>query len=152
MKKFDLSHVAEVKISYQSHVKAADRPRISCSKDAYEIFYSFWDSSMEHHESVKLLMLNRANRVLGITSISSGGISGCIMDVKVIFQYALKANASSILLCHNHPSGNTQPSEADKRITRKVKSAGEILDIALLDHLIITPNDGFLSMTDEGYI
>jgi DNA repair protein RadC len=95
-------------------------------------------------------MLNKANKVLGYSKISSGGISGTLVDPKLIFQTALKANASSIILAHNHPSGNKQPSDADTRITKKCTGAGTLLDITVLDHLIITPDDLYYSYADEG--
>lgn len=152
MEKFDYARVAEVKLHYKTKVKAADRPKVSCSNDAYIIFKNSWDESMEHHETMKLLLLNRANRVLGIVNLSSGGTSGCVVDIKIVFQYAIKASASSIILCHNHPSGNLMASNEDKKITERIKQASSILDIKLLDHLIVTPYDGYLSMVDEGLI
>jgi len=97
------------------------------------------------------MLLNRANKVLGIAQISQGGISGTVTDVRIILQYALKANASGIILCHNHPSGNMEPSESDLKITSKLKEAAIIHDITLLDHLIIT-NEGYHSLADNGYI
>ncbi len=148
-----LSQVAEVKISYSSRVKASDRVQITTSRDAEELLRNSWDyTSIEHIETMKLILLNRANRVLGIATLSSGGTSGCILDAKTVFQYALKANASSIILTHNHPSGNRQPSQQDLEITRKIKEGGKLLDISLLDHVIITPFDGYYSMADEGDI
>jgi DNA repair protein RadC len=95
------------------------------------------------------MFLNRGNKVLGILLISEGGLSGCSVDVRSIFSAALKANSSSVILAHNHPSGNGSPSESDLKITNKVKSAGEILDIQVLDHVILLP-DGYTSLADEG--
>ena len=106
---------------------------------------------MERVEEFMVLCLNRANRVLGYARISSGGISGTIADPKIIFQVALKSNASSIILAHNHPSGNKQPSEADIRLTRKMKDAGVLLDLPVLDHLILT-SEGYHSFADEGLL
>ena len=93
--------------------------------------------------------MNKANRVLGISKISEGGLSGTVVDPKRIFQVALKANATSIIMAHNHPSGNVQPSEADLKITRKCRDAGALLDIAVLDHIILTA-DHYTSLADEG--
>jgi len=87
--------------------------------------------------------------VLGITSISEGGLSGTVVDVRLILATALKAGASSMILCHNHPSGNLKPSEADYKITQKIKDAGETMDIQVLDHLIIT-GEAYFSFSDEG--
>jgi DNA repair protein RadC len=148
-----LSNVAEVKISYSTHVKASERRSIAGSRDANEILILFWDkNTIEHVESMKIILLNRANKVLGIASLSTGGTSSCIVDVKTVFQYAIKANASSIILAHNHPSGNLKPSDQDLAITQKIKDAAKLLDISLLDHLIITACDGYYSMTDEGVL
>ena len=97
------------------------------------------------------MLLNRANLVLGIVTVSSGGVAGTVADPKMIFGVALKANCSSVLLAHNHPSSNLTPSEADIRLTRKLKEAGKVLDLPVLDHLILT-RDGFYSFADEGML
>lgn len=96
--------------------------------------------------------MNRSNAVLGILSVSKGGISGTVTDVRLIFQGALKTNASGIIVAHNHPSGNALPSDSDKKITQKIKEAGNLLDIQLLDHIIILPVEGYYSFADEGTI
>jgi len=96
-----------------------------------------------------VLLLNRANRVLGFVKISEGGVSGTVVDPKKIFQIALKANASGIILAHNHPSGNTTPSASDESITAKIVAAGKFLEISVLDHLIIT-SEQYFSFSDEG--
>jgi len=98
------------------------------------------------------MLLNRANKVLGISTISNGSLSGTLVDIRIIMQYALKANAHSIIVSHNHPSGNCKPSENDLSITQKIKEAGKILDISLLDHLILTPDDTYSSFADEGLL
>jgi len=95
------------------------------------------------------MLLNRAGRVLGIIEVSSGGLSGTVADPKVVFSAALKGNASSIILAHNHPSGNLRPSQADLDLTKKIQRGGQLLDITVSDHLIIT-SEGFYSFTDEG--
>ncbi|MHC1731336.1 MAG: JAB domain-containing protein [Bacteroidales bacterium] len=146
------NNIAEVRLKYSSRVSASDRPQVRCSTHALELFRETWDKeTIELYEECKLMLLNRANKVLGIAQISQGGISGTVTDVRIILQYALKANASGIILCHNHPSGNEQPSEADLKISSKLKEAAMIHDITLLDHLIIT-NDGYYSMADMGYV
>jgi len=112
-----------------------------------------WDQdSIEHIEEFKLMLLTRSNKVLGIASISKGGINGTVTDVRIILQYAIKANASGIIICHNHPSGNVQPSESDMKITRKIKESGNLMDVQLLDHLIVIPESKYYSMADEGII
>jgi DNA repair protein RadC len=87
-----------------------------------------------------------------LKSISKGGINSTVTDVRIILQYAIKANASGIVICHNHPSGNLQPSESDIEITRKIKESGNVMDVQLLDHLIMVPEGKYYSMGDEGII
>jgi DNA repair protein RadC len=104
--------------------------------------------SFEHVEYFYIICLNRANQVLGFHQVSKGGLSGTVTDVRVIYQVAIKSNTSGIILAHNHPSGNLQPSEADLKITKKIKEAGTFLDISVLDHLILS-EDGYMSMADD---
>lgn len=146
------TEISEVQIIYKTKVKASDRPQIKCSKDAYELFMESWDlDTIEHHEEFKLMLLTRSNRVLGIASISKGGINGTVTDVRIVLQYAIKANASGLIICHNHPSGNLNPSESDTAITRKIKDSAILMDIQLLDHLIIN-TDSYYSFADNGLI
>ncbi|MBK7134479.1 MAG: JAB domain-containing protein [Bacteroidales bacterium] len=150
----DFLHVAEVTLTYVTKVKPSERLVVKCSRDAHKIFFDSWNqNTIEHKETFKMLLLNRANKVLGITTISEGGLSGTVTDVRLIFQYAIKANASGIIVAHNHPSGNANPSESDLKITNKIKEAGNLLDIQLLDHIILTPErDLYRSFADEGQI
>ena len=142
--------IAEVSLIYRSKVKASERPKIKCSKDAYDLFYETWNpDTIEHVEEFKLLLMNRANSVLGIMDVSKGGISGTVTDIRIIFQAAIKANASGILVAHSHPSGNLNPSESDTKLTKKLQEAGNLMDIQLLDHLILT-SESYYSFTDSG--
>jgi DNA repair protein RadC len=144
--------VAEVQLIYKSKVPASQRRKISCSRDANDLLKENWNhSTLEHSEEFKILLLNRSNAVLGIIAVSKGGISGTVTDVRIILQAALKSNASGLIVCHNHPSGNLNPSESDTRITQKIKEAGNIMDIQLLDHLIITEED-YYSFADNGLL
>lgn len=145
--------IAEITISYSHQVKASDRISISSSRQAFEVASSKYRDPA-YVETFGVLMLNRANKVLGFVVISRGGISGTVVDPKVVFQAALKANASSIILVHNHPSGNVMPSIPDTNLTNKLVSAGRLLDIAVFDHIIIgaIPADGYFSFADEGMI
>ncbi|MBN1546859.1 MAG: JAB domain-containing protein [Syntrophaceae bacterium] len=143
-----LFQICEITVNYSSKVKPSHRPKITGSRDVFDLVTPLWDD-LEYRESFAILLLNRANKVLGIANISSGGISGTVADPKIIFQHALKANASSIILLHNHPSGNTQPSEADVALTRKMKECGKFMDLPVLDHLIVTA-EGYYSFADEG--
>jgi DNA repair protein RadC len=131
--------ISEVSLIYRSKVKASDRPQVKCSLDAYKLFIASWNSgTIEFVEEFKILLLNRSNSVLGILDISKGGISGTVTDVRLIFQAVIKANASGIIVCHNHPSGNLNPSDSDTKLTHKIKEAGNLMVIQLLDHLILT--------------
>ncbi|MEO6931461.1 MAG: JAB domain-containing protein [Chitinophagaceae bacterium] len=142
--------VSEIDLIYRFKHQASSRPKISGSKDAYEIFKQEWDpGKMDLCEQFKILLLNRANRVLAIFEVSSGGITGTVADPRLIFAAALKINAVSIILSHNHPSSNLKPSTADENLTKKIKQAGDCLDIKILDHIIIS-SEGYLSFADEG--
>ncbi|PXY43185.1 JAB domain-containing protein [Flavobacterium hydrophilum] len=142
--------VCEIELIYKTQVKNSERPQIKSSKDAYKLALSAWDhNKIEFFEQFKVLLMNQAHKVLGIYEISSGGIAGTVVDLRLIFSAALKANATSLMIIHNHPSGNLVASEADKQITRKVKEAGRLLDITLLDSLIIT-SESYYSFADEG--
>jgi DNA repair protein RadC len=153
MNKVDLNNISEVKLIYLSRIRASDRPKITSSKDAYDLFVSTWDlNTLEYFEEFKVLLLNRSNAVLGLIAISKGGISGTVTDVRIILQAAIKSCASGIIVAHNHPSGNLNPSESDGRITQKIKEAGNIMDIQLLDHLIITTEGCYYSFADNGLL
>lgn len=140
--------IAEIQVSYHSNNK--EKQKVTSSKSAFEIFKSYWnDGRLELQEEFKVILLNRSNLVLGIYNLSTGGVSSTIVDIKLLFAVALKCNASGIILCHNHPSGNLNPSEADKQMTNKIKQASEMFDIKLLDHIIITAC-GYYSFQDNG--
>lgn len=148
--KYSLNQVSEIQIIYNPVIKPSQRPKIDCSKDVYELLRGNWDENkIEFIEQFKVMLLNRANRVLGIVEISTGGVSGTVADPKVIFGAALKAAAVSIILAHNHPSGNLKPSQSDIALTQKFAAAGAFLDIAVLEHIILT-SEGYLSFVDEG--
>ncbi len=125
------------------------KEKITHSRDAFEIFRNTMGD--EPYEEFWIIMLNKANKVIRKCLISEGGISGTVVDPKKIFKIALDHHASSIILGHNHPSGNIQPSEADQKITRKIKDAGTMLDVAVLDHIIIG-DDKYYSFADEGLL
>lgn len=144
-----LSHFTEVTINYSTPFASNARPQITCSTDCARILRQVWFRPLEHVECFYMLLLNRANRLLGYSLISLGGIAGTTADPKVMFQVALKTNASAIILAHNHPSGNPQPSPNDVTLTQKAKQAGELLDITVLDHLILLPGTGYYSFADE---
>jgi DNA repair protein RadC len=124
-----------------------DRPQIKSSRDAYEVIAA---KLMDlPHEEFWILLLNRSNCVVHREQISLGGTAGTVVDAKIVFKKAIQGQASGIILVHNHPSGSLVPSQADISITKKLKVAGETLDIAVLDHLIISEK-GYYSFADEG--
>ena len=144
------NNIAEVKLVYTTKVKSSDRPSVSTSQDAFRIFFESWDKDcIEHIEEFKIMLLNRSNRVLGIASISKGGITGTVTDVRVILQYAINGNASGIILAHNHPSGNLKPSETDLSITKKIKDSAAMMEINVLDHIIVISERKYFSLADE---
>lgn len=121
------------------------------STDSYRIAQSFWDmDEMPIIEHAYALYLDRANRPLCWAPISIGGMSGTFFDPKVVFVHALLCGAQSVIMFHNHPSGNLRPSDADRTLTSKLVAAGKMLDIAVLDHLILAPDNRFYSFADEG--
>ncbi|HWI93851.1 MAG TPA: JAB domain-containing protein [Flavisolibacter sp.] len=147
-----LVKVAEVELVYKSKVKASERPVVQSSTDAANILRILWeDGKLELVEQFKVLFLNRSNKVICIYNVSSGGVTGTVADPKLIFMAALRINAVSLILCHNHPSGSLKPSRADEELTQKIKGAGTFLDIKVLDHVILT-SESFFSFADEGLL
>ena len=144
--------VSEVELTYKNNVPYNQRQKISNSQGAYEILTNlFPENTMDYRETFIVLYLNRANQVLGYSVISQGGTSNTTVDIKMVIQTALLANASCIMLAHNHPSGNVQPSSDDNKITKRIMEAAKLFDITVLDHFIIT-NESYYSFTDNGNI
>ena len=129
--------------------EALEKPSIKNSQIAYECFYAHLSDL--NHEQFWIMLLNNANKVIKLEKIGVGGMTGTTADPKKIFKSALENNATSIMLCHNHPSGNVIPSNADKQITNNLKKAGQFLEIKILDHIIIG-NDNYFSFADEGIL
>lgn len=128
---------------------AAAKTKITCSTDIYHyIKPQFLDLP---HEEFWIILLNRANVVMKKIPVSTGGVAGTVADPKIIFKQAIEHLASAIVLVHNHPSGNLKPSAADIALTRKMKEAGALLDLPILDHLIFTEHD-YYSFADEGLL
>jgi DNA repair protein RadC len=126
-----------------------EKPKITTSKDAYEIFKGHLLDLP--HEEFWLLLVNRANRVIRSVQISQGGVAGTVADPKLIFKHAIEALASGIIVAHNHPSGNLTASQADIDLTKKIKEGSRLLEIQLLDHLIIA-GQKYFSFADEGLL
>ena len=144
--------LSEVQLRYETKVPPSKRPKIGCSKDGYEVLKANWSDDMELCESFNILMVNKANKVVGIYKMSKGGLSGTVVDLKLLFAAAIKSMAAGIILAHNHPSGSLQPSNADIELTKRVCQAGKILDISVLDHIILSPFGRYYSFADEGMI
>ena len=144
--------VSEIELVYRTAIRSSQRPQVISSASAYEILLAGWDSDkIEFIEQFKVLLLSRSNRVLGQYELSTGGTAGTVVDLRLIFAAALKANASGIIMAHNHPSGTLASSQADRDITKKVKEAGRILEIPLLDHVILTV-EGYYWFADQGML
>lgn len=133
-------NIAEITINYKPSIIFSETEKVSSSLEAYNILRQGWDN-ISYKESFKLLLLNQANKVLGISLIAIGGVSALHLDFKTIFQTGLKANASFLILAHNHPSGNIKPSEADIKMTRRCVDLGKQLDLVVIDHIILTATD-----------
>ncbi len=129
--------------------EVVQRPKISSSRDVFDLFQPLLGDLQ--HEEFWILVLNRSNQVLDRIRISQGGVSGTVIDTRLILRYALEKLASGLILCHNHPSGNIQPSDPDRKITEKIRNASSFMEINLLDHLIIADRN-FYSFADEGIL
>lgn len=143
-----LSITAALELSRRKRAEGAlDLDKITSSKSVFEIMQPVIGELP--HEEFWVLYLNNSNRVIQKAQLSVGGITGTIVDIRIIFKKALECNATSLILTHNHPSGKLKPSDADREITKKLKLAGQQMDILVLDHVIVTEN-GFYSFNDQG--
>lgn len=129
--------------------EAFEQPSITSSKSVFNIFQPIVGELP--HEEFWIAYLNNSNRIIETNQLSKGGITGTLVDVRLVLKKALSVGATSIILVHNHPSGTLKPSEADKQITSKLKTASATIDIKVLDHLIVTEN-AYFSFADEGLI
>lgn len=146
------TRVAEVELVYKTKVKPSERPKINTVKECYKLLKELWnEDTIEMQEEFKVMLLNRANKVIGVYEASSGGLTGTVADPRLILAVAIKSLAVSIILSHNHPSGNLKPSRADEELTQKIKVAASYHDIKVIDHIIIT-SEGYYSFADEGLL
>jgi DNA repair protein RadC len=142
----------EVKLVYRNKTRASERPKIDCAEGAYKILRAHWDDDqISLVEEAKVMFLDTRFRLMSISTVSKGGLSGTVIDPRIVFAIALKRRSSAIILAHNHPSGNLKPSHADISLTRRFHEAGRLLEITLADHLIIS-EEGYYSMTNEGHM
>ncbi len=146
----ETQQISEIRVSYNP-IMLADSS-INTSRQSFELMINDWEqNTLQMQEEVKVILLNRSNKALGIYSLAKGGITSCVVDVRIILSVALKTLATGIILVHNHPSGNLKPSQDDLKVTKKLKESCSLLDITLLDHLIITKDD-YYSFADEGIL
>lgn len=147
----NISQVAEIQVSYRPAI--THKPKVVSVLDAYKQFIPFFpEETIALQERFVVMYLNRHNRVLGIYPMSVGGVSGALVDVRLILSVALKVIATGIVIAHNHPSGELNPSQADRVATDKIKEACKFMDIRLIDHLIISPAGEYLSFANDGLI
>jgi DNA repair protein RadC len=144
--------LSEIKLYYKP--RNASQPKISSAEDAYTQVLRFFDkNTIALQEQFVVLYLNRANLVLGAHQVFTGGLTGTVADVRIILGVALKSMACGMIISHNHPSGVLTPSATDKELTERIKQAGELMDIKLLDHIIVSPAEGsFFSFAQEGLL
>lgn len=146
----NLFAITEIELMYRNQVQPENRPIIYSSQSAFDILINCWDmNKIELVEDFMILLLDRSNLCLGISRVARGTVSSCLVDPKIVFATALKAKASGIILAHNHPSGIETPSVQDKRLTKKLRDGGDLLDIAVCDHIIVTPHS-YYSFVDDG--
>lgn len=138
-----------VTLQYSFKAKVSDLPGIKSPLDAVNCLLPIFADFVEHHEEFHVLLLNRSNKVLGTHRLSIGGISSTILDLRILFQAAILANASGLVLSHNHPSGTLFPSQNDIDVTRKIQEVAKLLEITVIDHVIITA-DGHYSFAEYG--
>ena len=144
--------LGEVELIYKSKVKPSLRPTLGSTEDLNKILMQIWDKGkIELVEEFKVIYLNRANKVIGVMDVSSGGITGTVADPRIILAAAVKCCAVNIILAHNHPSGSLKPSRADEQLTVKIKEAARFLDITVLDHIIVS-TEGYFSFAEEGLL
>lgn len=142
----------EVQLTYHNKTKAKDRPYIKSPQEAYAVLLQLWDKDqIDLVEECKILLLDNRLRLMSVASVSKGGTMGTVVDPRIIFATALKRRASSIIMAHNHPSGNTKPSNADIQLTQEFIQAGKFLQLPIQDHLIIT-NESFCSMVNDNHV
>lgn len=140
-----------VEYSLTAKMSEFNRVKITSSRDAHEYIRNFYHADIHIYESVFILMLDRSNNTIGFAKISQGGVTGTVVDVKIICKYAIDLLCSGVIMAHNHPSGNINESPQDVQISKKLKEALKYIDVSLLDSLILT-GDNYKSFADEGII
>ncbi|MEZ4842337.1 MAG: JAB domain-containing protein [Flavobacteriaceae bacterium] len=145
--------VNEIQISYKEKLRTIQSKPVKSSEDVAQVLFANWDiKTIGLHESFKVLLLNNSNKIKGIYQLSSGGITGTLVDLRILFALVLKTLSVAIIIAHNHPSSKLQPSESDKQLTDKIVKAAKLLDIKVLDHIILTPDKKYFSFADNGLL
>jgi len=148
-----LNKVNEIQLSYkESFLTSCETTISSSSKAAAILLQSFDMNTIALQETFKVLLLNNSNKVKGIYTLSIGGITGTLVDIRILYAVILKSLSTAVILCHNHPSGTLKASEQDKEITQKIKKAGSYLDVKVLDHIILSPCGNYFSFADNGLL
>lgn len=144
--------MAELKVSYRSRTRAVDRRTVRVPRDVVDYLRAVWDRhTIELTEHCLVVCLNAAHHPIGWVKVASGGFSSASVDLRLVFGVAVQTASSAIVLAHNHPSGSLEPSPEDIRLTRRLKDAGELLGIKVLDHIILT-RDGSVSLAEHGLV
>ena len=148
-----LNKVNEIQLSYKESFLTSCETTISSSSKAADILLQSFDmNTIALQETFKVLLLNNSNKVKGIYTLSIGGITGTLVDIRILYAVILKSLSTAVILCHNHPSGTLKASEQDKEITQKIKKAGSYLDVKVLDHIILSPCGKYFSFADNGLL
>ena len=147
------NEVNEIRISYCEKLGVIDSEPVNDSEHVAKLLYENWDkNTIGLQETFKVLLLNNANKVKGTYQASTGGITGTLVDLRLLFAVVLKTVSTSIILAHNHPSGTLRPSKADLDLTKKIQKAADLIDIKIMDHLIIVPTGKYYSFSDNGML
>ncbi|TJY37417.1 JAB domain-containing protein [Pontimicrobium aquaticum] len=145
--------VNEIQVSYKEKKAVSQSLAIRSSKDAGKLLFETWDqNTIGLQETFKVLLLNNSNKIKGIYQLSTGGITGTLVDIRILFAVVLKTLSVGVILSHCHPSGKLIPSEADKQLTEKIKNAAAFFDVKVLDHIIVVPSGEYYSFSDEGIL
>lgn len=143
--------VNEIQISYREKLSTLQSNSITNSNDVSQLLFKTWDAdTIGLNECFKILLLNQSNKVKGIYPLSIGGITGTLVDMRILFAIILKTLSVGIILAHNHPSGQLKASEADKQLTKKIQQAALLFDVKVLDHIILAPDGSYYSFADNG--
>jgi DNA repair protein RadC len=147
----DLSHVCDVGAKYSTKIKPKDRAVLHSQLDVFNLMHKWYENTgmYEQREIFSVVLMTRSNQVLGIVKCGEGTPTSCIVDKQYVARLAILANAQAVILCHNHPSGNVNPSEIDIKLTKHLKEALKLLDITVIDHVILTQDNGYTSLAGK---